>query len=154
MALRDLFRKRPPVYVWDDVWEPHFLTFDDIPPASEFEWTCDDDHHYQLISLSYSVELIPIFGNTRFFGSLDRGQHRIMTWGLRYWNKAGILIETHILGVDMNLTSSIPNDWSFNTLPDNCFITPGMRVRLHADTLTGTSGFHYVTLYLRRWSIR
>lgn len=154
MPLLDLFRKRPPVYVWDDVWEPHVLTFESMPPATEFEWTCDDDHYYHLISLAYSLTLVPILGNVLIWGSLNLGQHRLMTWGHRNWNKLGTLIESQVVIGTRNLVSSVPNDYSYNDLAANVYITPGMRVKLHLKPIVGSNGLDYVVLYLRRWSIR
>lgn len=146
-------RKRPPLYVWNDDWEPNVQIFDDIPTGEEWTWTCSADYYYHLIALTFSYTIVPLVHNVVLYGSLDLAQHRLMTWGMSNFNQAGTLVMSWEV-VNLRNLVALPNSRSYNHLPDYAYITPGMSLRLHSHGIGGADQIDYVSLYAKRWRLR
>jgi len=154
MELKNLFqRKRPPVYVWNDVWEPNVIVKSDFAAGEGFSWTCDDDHYYHILSVTYSFTTFGLAHNVIFYGTLDIGQHRLFNWGHRNWNQSATLVQCDCVVNTRSLVATA-NDRSYNDLPDHVYATPGMVLTQNCIGLGLGDNYNYVAIYARRWSLR
>ena len=146
-------RKRPPVYKWNDDWEPHFIPASFPANNQDFQWTCDHDHYYHLVSLTFNFQPLGSIHTVNYWFELYDGSDLIIATGPISMRN---LANYHVCVA--NFGDRFPNSSGFHIgaelLPDHFYITPGQTLKaLHYNTLT-TDQLRWVNLYLKRWSLR
>jgi hypothetical protein len=146
-------RRRPPVYVFDNVWEPHFIDADVDNHATAFTWKHPDDFHSQLIALSWDTLQDGIRHTYQEWWNFRDGDRIIFNFGFRTTNQLGL--HTNSLSVIGYATYSQYNDTkSFGALPDHFYMTPGQTITYNFTDFIAGDELLAVRLYLRRWMLR
>jgi len=144
-------RKKPPVYCFDENWQPVTDITTGLAAGEKWTWTCPSDYYFQLIAQTYSYTKVPFLANTLLWWSLDEAQYRLFTWGFRTWFTNGTLVQSHSVIAQRSLDTAV-NDRSFDALPDHLYITPGQRLNFNAAPFGAMDKLNYVALTLKRWS--
>ena len=148
-----LFRRKPPVWQWDDRFSIFVHHHDATAPAHHYDYTIPFDHYAHLIAGSWHL--------TTCAGGADR-QVRLLCWRGQYqlyapafgnsWAPSKVVQENFGLSATQQETAVAPVSIIIQSIP-NAYLHPGDRITLDLINAGGTC--HVANLYLtfKFWNV-